>query len=217
MTDIRQKRRRYYDRFSHFYDWFIRTHPRRDEDETRKFLADYAAKIAPGPNARFLDLCCGTGSVILAFEKRFPVEFCCGYDFSHGMLSRLAEKDAAKRIEIVEGDAAILPFKNMAFNLVTCSHAFYELKCGAMAKTIAEVSRVLAPSGAFLLMEHEVPKSQLIKALFYLRMAVIGAEDASEFISGDFTGLKKHFPKIDVIHSPSGKSRLLICRKGNQA
>lgn len=213
MTDIRKRRRHYYDVFSHFYDWFIKTHSRRDEDETRGFLADHAAEIIHAPNACFLDLCCGTGSVILAFEKRFPEGFCCGYDFSHGMLLRLAKKDAAKHVAIVEGDAALLPFKDNSFNVVTCSHAFYELKGGARGKNIAEVSRVLSPSGAFLLMEHEVPEKPLIKALFYLRMAVIGADDASEFIGGDFTGLKKYFRKIDVTHSPSGKSRLVICRK----
>ncbi|MCD6585585.1 MAG: methyltransferase domain-containing protein [Desulfobacteraceae bacterium] len=213
MTDIRKKRRHYYDIFSHFYDWFIRTHSRRDEDETRKFIADHAAEIIQDPNACFLDLCCGTGSVILAFEKRFPEGLCCGYDFSHGMLLRLAKKDAAKHVDIVEGDAAVLPFKNDYFDVVTCSHAFYELKGGAREKSIAEVSRVLSPSGAFLLMEHEVPEKPLIKALFFLRMAVIGADDASEFIGGDFTGLEKYFRKIDVTHSPSGKSLLVVCHK----
>ena len=213
MSEIRRKRRRYYDRFSHFYDWFIRTHSRRDEDETRIFLADHAAKIIESPSARFLDLCTGTGSVILAFGGRFPDGFCCGYDFSRGMLVRLVQKDLSKRVEPVEGDAAALPFKDGAFDVVTCSHAFYELKGAARDKTIAEVSRILSPSGAFLLMEHEVPEKPLIKALFYLRMAVIGADDASEFISGDFTALKKYFSRIDVTHSPSGKSRLVICRK----
>jgi hypothetical protein len=42
MTASRRGRRRYYDGFSRFYDAFVRMHSRRDEDDTRKFLADAA-------------------------------------------------------------------------------------------------------------------------------------------------------------------------------
>ncbi len=210
---VRQTRRRYYDLFSFFYDWFIKTHSGNDENRTREFLADAAAAVAPSSGARFLDLCCGTGSVILTFSKKFPDSLFCGYDFSHGMLKRLLQKDKEKQVIAVEGDAAALPFRDASFDVVTCSHAFYELKGETKTKAIAEISRVLSPTGAFLLMEHEVPERPVAKAMFYLRMAAIGAEDVSEFTGGRFTTLKKWFEKIEVSSSPSGKSRLLTCLK----
>jgi hypothetical protein len=42
-TRSRLWRRRYYDLFSRFYDRFIALHARKDESDTRSFLAESAA------------------------------------------------------------------------------------------------------------------------------------------------------------------------------
>ena len=59
-------RQKYYDIFSHVYDKFIQMHSRRDEKDTRDVLVEMAG-LGETPNPYILDICCGTGSVILAF------------------------------------------------------------------------------------------------------------------------------------------------------
>jgi ubiquinone/menaquinone biosynthesis C-methylase UbiE len=211
MARLRVGRRRYYDLFSHFYDAFIRLHARQDEDDTRQFLVDAAQlenKCAPS----ILDVCCGTGSVIVAFAARYPEALLVGYDFSHGMLRKAKVKNADTRAVFVEGDAAELPFSDNSFDVVSCSHALYELKGQAREKALWEMKRVIHPDGVVLLMEHEVPSHPFIKFLFNLRLISMGSGDAREFVEGGLQRLRKIFSQVDLTHSQSGKSRLMICR-----
>jgi len=212
MAHPRQGRRRYYDLFSRFYDAFIRMHSRRDEDDTRQFLVD-AAFLGDKPAPRILDVCCGTGSVILAFHRRYPGSMSVGCDFSGGMLRKAMEKNVTGRVFFVEGDAARLPFADDSFDAVTCSHALYELKGDSRRKALLEMKRVVRPDGIVLLMEHEVPSHPVVKALFYIRMSAMGSDDAREFASGGMEPLKKVFPRVSLSHSKTGKSRLMSCGK----
>jgi ubiquinone/menaquinone biosynthesis C-methylase UbiE len=213
MSRLRRGRRKYYDLFSYFYDAFIRLHARQDEDDTRHFLVD-AAHLEKRPIRSILDICCGTGSVILAFAERHPDAILVGYDFSRGMLRKAREKDLVGRAVFVEGDAAELPFPDESFDRVTCSHALYELKRQARERAFLEMRRVLCPDGLVLLMEHEVPRHPLVRLLFYLRLFSTGFGDAREFLfAGGVERLKKIFSGVAVSHSPSGKSRLMICRR----
>ena len=213
MSKLRRGRRKYYDLFSYFYDAFIRLHARQDEDDTRHFLVD-AAHLEKRTISSILDICCGTGSVIFAFAERHPDAILVGYDFSRGMLRKAREKDLIGRAVFVEGDAAELPFADESFDRVTCSHALYELKRRARERALLEMRRVLCPDGLVLLMEHEVPRHPIVRLLFYLRLFSAGFGDAREFLfAGGVERLKKIFSWVAVSHSPSGKSRLMICRK----
>ena len=206
-------RRRYYNLFSHFYDRFIALHSRRDERNTREFLVD-SVQLECIEKPRILDICCGTGTVILTFAKRYPESTEVGVDFSHGMLRKAKEKDLSKKVLFTEGDAALLPFANDVFDVVACSHALYELKGAARTDALKEMKRVVKPAhGSVLIMEHEIPKHPFIKLLFKIRMSLVGSADAKEFLSAGFEPFKKNFSKVHLSHSPSGKSRLLHCAK----
>jgi len=212
MSSLRTGRRKYYDWFSHFYDAFIRLHARSDEDDTRHFLVD-AAHLENRPAPSILDVCCGTGSVILAFVERRTDAFVVGYDFSRGMLRKAQEKNRAGRVAFVEGDAAELPFRDDSFDVITCSHALYELKGHARNKALLEMRRVLHADGLLLLMEHEVPRNALTRALFSIRLSFMGSDDGREFLVGGLHRLGELFPRVSMSHSRSGKSRLMTCRK----
>ncbi|MBN1959100.1 MAG: class I SAM-dependent methyltransferase [Desulfuromonadales bacterium] len=212
MTQLRTGRRKYYDIFSNFYDAFIRMHSRKDEDDTRGFLVD-AAHLENKTAPRVLDICCGTGSVILTFDERYPQAVAVGYDFSHGMLRKAQEKNLTGRVIFIEGDAAWLPFADDSFDAVTCSHALYELKGETRQLALAEMKRVVRPDGYVLLMEHEIPSHPVVKFLFYIRMMSMGSKDAREFMQGGTKPLKKIFSRVALSHSRSGKSKLISCRK----
>lgn len=212
MSELRTGRRRYYDAFSRYYDAFIRLHSGRDEDDTRDFLVG-AAGLGDQSTPRILDVCCGTGSVVLAFADHYPDALAIGYDFSRGMLNKAREKNGAGRVTFVEGDAAALPFADDSFDVVTCSHALYELKGEARRRALAEMRRVVRPAGCVLIMEHEIPRHPVIRLLFTIRMLSMGSADAHEFVKAGLAPYRTVFSQVVLSHSKSGKSKLMSCRK----
>jgi ubiquinone/menaquinone biosynthesis C-methylase UbiE len=163
---------------------------------------------------RILDICCGTATVILSFAKRYPESTAVGIDFSHGMLLKAKEKKVNQKVNLIEGDATLLPFSNDVFDVVACSHALYELKGEARSKALKEMRRVVKPDhGMILIMEHEIPSHPITKLLFKIRMALVGSADAQAFLGAGLEPFNKIFSKVDLSHTPSGKSRLLRCAK----
>lgn len=212
MAKIRTGRQKYYNVFSHFYDFFIKIHAGWHSDETRRFLVQ-SARINDTKQVRILDICCGTGSVILAFAENFPDALAIGYDFSSGMLQKAKKKGGASKTTLVNGDAAYLSFVDDSFDVVCCSHALYELKGQVRIDALLEMQRVVKPGGQVLIMEHEVPKNSLVKVLFYIRMMMMGPADAREFVKQGLLPFEKIFSQVTLTHTQSGKSKLIICRK----
>ena len=212
MTRIRTHRRTYYNLFSHLYDAFINLHARRDAGDTRNFLVKMA-RLQEKTDPYILDICCGTGAVITAFAARYTESLTVGYDFSRGMLLKVREKPGARKIILIEGDAATLPFVDESFDVITCSHALYELKAEARQTALKEMKRVIRQSGVILIMEHEVPHHPLVKILFNLRMLTMGSADAGEFVKGGLEPFQRIFSDVSLSHSPSGKSKLIVCRR----
>jgi ubiquinone/menaquinone biosynthesis C-methylase UbiE len=212
MTRIRTTRRAYYNLFSYFYDAFIRLHARRDAGDTRNFLVK-TARLDKKPDSCVLDICCGTGAVIEAFAANFPRSTIFGYDFSHGMLLKARGKTSGRSIILIEGDAAALPFVDESFDVITCSHALYELKGPARQNALKEMRRVIRADGITLIMEHEVPRHPLIRRLFNIRMLAMGSVDAREFVEAGMEPFKKIFSTVTRHHTPSGKSKLFVCRR----
>src|SRR5215469_6396239 len=76
----------------------------------RARTVDRVAEILARPDARVLDLCCGTGDVLLALEDRRKAQV-LGSDFCHPMLVEARRKIAARhfRSALFEADALALP------------------------------------------------------------------------------------------------------------
>lgn len=115
----------------------------------RKFDA-----ILQRPDARVLDLCCGTGDMTFALRRRAGsgATQILGADFSHAMLQRAAAKAAEKgkvttlrNPQWIEADALRLPFPDGHFNLVTSAFGFRNL--ADYDAGLREIARVLAPGG----------------------------------------------------------------------
>jgi demethylmenaquinone methyltransferase / 2-methoxy-6-polyprenyl-1,4-benzoquinol methylase len=81
------------------------------------------------PNARVLDLCCGTGDMTSALfqEAGFSSPCILGVDFSHAMLQRAQQKSQGTPLRWIEADALNLPFKGGIFDLVTAAFGFRNL------------------------------------------------------------------------------------------
>ncbi|MBW1695772.1 MAG: methyltransferase domain-containing protein [Deltaproteobacteria bacterium] len=210
---MQYSRRRYYDLFSHFYDMFIALHSLRDEQSTREILVD-SAQLEGIAKPYILDICCGTGSLILTFAKRYPKSTAVGLDFSHGMLRKAKKKNPNQKALFIEADAALLPFSNDIFDVVACSYALYELKGAVRTDALKEMKRVVKPGQAsVLIMEHEAPKHPIVRFLFKIRMILVGSTDVRALLGAGLEPFKKIFSKVHLLHTPSGKSRLLRCIK----
>ncbi|MDR3735858.1 MAG: class I SAM-dependent methyltransferase [Acidobacteriaceae bacterium] len=128
------------------------------------------------PQARVLDLCCGTGDMTLALLKRRPAggEKVIALDFSHGMLARGIEKFKAagyyESVEPIEADAMHLPLPDASVDLVVSAFGFRNLANYDAA--LRELHRVLKPGGILGMLEANQPRG-LIGAMYGLYFARI--------------------------------------------
>jgi demethylmenaquinone methyltransferase/2-methoxy-6-polyprenyl-1,4-benzoquinol methylase len=113
--------------------------------------------ILARPNARVLDLCCGTGDMTSALLKQRPqsAQPVTGLDFSAEMLDRARTKYSGANAVWVKGDAMHLPYADESFDLVTAAFGFRNLT--NYAAGLAEIHRVLAPGGRIGILECNQP------------------------------------------------------------
>lgn len=106
--------------------------------------------ITGRPDARILDLCCGTGDMTFALRRQAGKTSpqILGADFSHAMLQRAAAKSAGANgssPKWIEADALNLPFPDEHFDLVTSAFGFRNL--ADYDAGLREIARVLRPGG----------------------------------------------------------------------
>jgi len=145
------------------------------------------------PDARVLDLCCGTGDMALALMKLRPVNAgeapLLAIDFSHEMLVRGAEKIAPHNIIAIEADALHLPLADGSLDLVTSAFGFRNL--ANYEEGLAELYRVLRPGGQIGILDCNQPEG-LVGALYDLYFKKI-LPKIGGMISGD-AGAYQYLP-----------------------
>ena len=123
-------------------------------------------------DAKILDLCCGTGDLAFALQRKSKGRV-WGADFAHTMLVRAAEKAKKEKtatlnsrgaapgdgrwvIPFVESDALRLPFADGSFDLVTAAFGFRNL--ANYESGLLEIRRVLKTGGTMAILEFTEPK-----------------------------------------------------------
>ena len=120
------------------------------------------ATILSRPDARVLDLCCGTGDMAFALLRREKHARITGVDFSRAMLQLAASKSGATcPIHWIEADALRLPFPDESFDLVTSAFGFRNL--ADYDAGLGEICRVLKPGGQCGILEFSEPEGWLGK------------------------------------------------------
>jgi demethylmenaquinone methyltransferase/2-methoxy-6-polyprenyl-1,4-benzoquinol methylase len=138
------------------------------------------------PDARVLDICCGTGDLVLALEaaRRAPV---LGSDFCHPMLVGAKRKIDRRqaRAALFEADALQLPMRDQSLDLLTVAFGFRNL--ANYRAGLEEIHRVLRPGGMAAILEFSRPPNPVFRTLynFYSRRilpwiggALSGSRDA---------------------------------------
>jgi demethylmenaquinone methyltransferase / 2-methoxy-6-polyprenyl-1,4-benzoquinol methylase len=114
-----------------------------------------------------LDLCCGTGDVLLALERqRGAAVF--GSDFCHPMLVEASRKIAARRCHspLFEADALALPLADESLDVLTVAFGFRNL--ANYQNGLEEMLRVLKPGGVAAILEFSQPTNRLFGAVYEL-------------------------------------------------
>jgi demethylmenaquinone methyltransferase/2-methoxy-6-polyprenyl-1,4-benzoquinol methylase len=122
------------------------------------------AEILAIPNARVLDLCCGTGDMTFALRKQVGDQSpqIMGADFSHAMLHRARAKsldpfsNSKPAPQWIEADALSLPFPDQHFDLVTSAFGFRNL--ADYDAGLREIARILRPGGECGILDFSEPK-----------------------------------------------------------
>jgi demethylmenaquinone methyltransferase/2-methoxy-6-polyprenyl-1,4-benzoquinol methylase len=121
--------------------------------------------VLRAPGAKALDLCCGTGDLLLALEAGGGSAV-WGSDFCHPMLTAAAEKIARRgfRSRVFEADALQIPVRDGSLDLVTVAFGFRNLV--DYPRGLEEMRRVLRPGGVAAILEFSQPPNRTFAALY---------------------------------------------------
>jgi demethylmenaquinone methyltransferase / 2-methoxy-6-polyprenyl-1,4-benzoquinol methylase len=119
------------------------------------------AAVLRQPQARVLDLCCGTGDMAFALyrEAGKSSPLILGADFSHAMLKLAGAKSAGTSLMWAEADALRLPFADASFDLVSSAFGFRNL--ADYDAGLHEIARVLRPGGECGILDFGEPEGVL--------------------------------------------------------
>lgn len=134
----------------------------------RYWRASTVRRVAPlltRPGSRVIDLCCGTGDLLLALESRRGAHV-YGSDFCHPMLIEAGRKSTARnaRTHLFEADALRLPLAAGSFDLITVAFGFRNF--ANYRKGLIELRRILRPGGQLAILEFSQPPNPVFRTLY---------------------------------------------------
>jgi demethylmenaquinone methyltransferase/2-methoxy-6-polyprenyl-1,4-benzoquinol methylase len=139
------------------------------------------------PDAKVLDLCCGTGDLMLALRAKARARV-FGSDFCHPMLVA-AKRKAGQEAPFFEGDALKLPLSDQSLDAITVAFGFRNL--ANYEAGLLELKRVLKPGATAAILEFSQPPNPQFNAFysFYSRNIlprigglISGASDAYTYL-----------------------------------
>jgi len=161
------------------------------------------ASVDARPEDRVLDVATGTGLVARSLVERYGCAV-VGIDQSRDMLAgarrALAERPGlASRIDLVQGEAERLPFRDAEFDHLTFTYLLRYVD--DPAATLAELARVVKPGGRIAALEFGLPDPPVWRPLWrlYTRLVLPAAGRAfgrEWFDVGRFLG-----PNIEELYA----------------
>ena len=136
----------------------------------RRRVAQRFRYILARPDARALDVCCGTGDLAFALGSAGPARV-FGADFAHPMLVLARQKAPARQGRgpgFFEANALALPCADGSVDLITTAFGFRNL--ANYERGLCEMYRVLRPGGELGILEFAEPRGAFFAPLyrFYL-------------------------------------------------
>ena len=130
----------------------------------RKLVANRVREKLTSVDSLVLDVACGTGDLSLTLFENTGARV-VGTDFCRPMLSIAADK-LPREINLIEGDALRLPFKDQMFDAVTIAFGLRNL--AGVESGLQELRRILKPNGWVAVLELSRPSNAVLRPLFGL-------------------------------------------------
>jgi tRNA (guanine6-N2)-methyltransferase len=121
---------------------------------------------SPRPNDRFLNLMCGSGTLLIERLLRCPARVATGCDTDAAALASAKENLRASKltgpVELLEMDATALQFPASAFNVICADLPWGQLvgshwhNADLYPQVLAEAARVATPRARLALLTHEI-------------------------------------------------------------
>lgn len=156
-----------FDRISPNYDQLNHLLSLNIDKVWRRKTAKIVSKSQP---KTILDLATGTADLAIQLAKKNPQARIVGVDFSEKMLEigkeKIEKQHLENQIEMLQGDAAALPFEGNSFDAVTV--AFGVRNFENLNQGLSEIYRVLKPMGLAYILEFSMPDEFPVKQLYSL-------------------------------------------------
>lgn len=169
----------------------------------RKALLRHLEPVLTRRGAKILDLCCGTGDVMLDLQSA-SATVVMGADFCHPMLLS-AQKKSARRgyaAPLFEADALALPISDTSLDAISIAFGFRNL--ANYAGGLEELHRVLKPGGKLAILEFSHPRGKVIGGAYglysravlpFIGSLVSGSRDAYAYLPESI----ERFPRAEEL------------------
>jgi len=140
----------------------------------RRWKSRVAALAAVAPDARALDLCCGTGDIAFTLARRGAET--TGLDFSEKMLEvaesrRLKNsKFKTQNLKFIQGDAQQIPFPDNSFDIVTVGYGLRNL--ASWERGLDEMFRVARPGARLIVLDFGKPPNALWRKIYFTHLKI---------------------------------------------
>lgn len=188
----------------------------------KAFKSELVRQADPQPSQRILDLGCGTATLSIALKRTCPEASVQGLDGDPKILE-LARRKAAKagaEIYLDQGLSFEMPYTDANFDTVVSSLFFHHLSIEDKLRTLAQVHRVLKPSGYLHIADWGRPSGFLMH-IASLPVQWLDGETATDSYKGVLPQLISDSGFVEVsetgkFDSAFGTIRLHKAKKGGE-
>lgn len=129
-------------------------HMRSNIESAREFYPFTARSLPMEPNARILDLGCGTGLELEEYFARNPSAKVTGIDLAPGMLRALEAKFAAQDIALICGSYFDVPFGEACFDAAVSVESLHHFTKEEKIPLYRKLCSALKDQGYFILTDY---------------------------------------------------------------
>ena len=184
-----------FDTIARGYQWFYPSQLK----NYRKILTKFGSRLKLPPNARILDIGCGTSAFGNAFQEQGYKAF--GIDFSPHMVNlSIRNKLPSKQADILEK----LPFPSDSFDLVIAANVIHGFRSHDRLKLYKEAARL--SKGQVLFHDYNAIRHPVISLIEWIEHG-----DYFNFIKVIPEEFNLVFQKVEIIELDSGSSSWYLC------
>ena len=195
----------------------------------RSDIADLALRLV-GPRVRretaaavsetpelIVDICTGTGSVLIEYARRFPTSRIVAVDRDPralALVGRRLRESGCFNLETVAGEADSLPFVDGTVDLANISFGLHENESHSRGRILSECFRVLKPGGCLVVTDYREASGTVGAVLMRLYLAFFEPRWVHEIFNG---GLEREIEaagfEIESVRSDLPLTTMVVARK----